>query len=467
MIRVILVLLWATLAAGVAFPAAAREAAISAPLIAGSLQPASEAAIPLVLLTGNFAWTDIPDWLRAAVLGFDIGPARVSLVRILLAAVLFLAFLFGTRLFQRWLLAKPLAPPRVEAGIAHSISTVAGYAGIALGLFIAASVAGLDLSSLAIVAGALSVGIGFGLQSIVNNFVSGLILLIERPVKVGDWIVVKETAGHVRRIAVRATEIETLDRASVIIPNSELITGAVTNWTHRNALGRLAIRVPVHYRSDPGEVHAILERVARESRSILEHPPAAVTLDALGAAALEYSLRVYVADVNRAPEIESELRTAILEALREANVQVPYPPHDGDLGGASSPRTAAVKIDVAKESDPDHVQAVLAGAAKSVAGKGSRPPAVYLEAIGPSGIAYSVEAAIDGDQDVREVESALRTAVLKALRAAEIELSHPRSDVRLRDLDPVRALLTRMAEERAASEAEGVVPDATLPRGGR
>ena len=188
------------------------------------------------MLQWGFSGADIRDWFKSLFFGIEVGQFRISLARILLGIVLFIALLFATRLFQRWLREKALQQTRMDPGIVNSIDTVVGYVGIALAALLAVSYAGLDITNLAIVAGALSVGIGFGLQSIVNNFVSGLILLIERPIKVGDRIVVGDQQGLVRRISVRATEIETFDRASLIVPNSELITGRVLNWTHRNSL---------------------------------------------------------------------------------------------------------------------------------------------------------------------------------------------------------------------------------------
>ena len=213
--------------------------------------------------------------------------------------MLFIALLFATRLFQRWLRERALQQTRMDPGIANSIDTVVGYAGIALAALLAISYAGFDITNLAIVAGALSVGIGFGLQSIVNNFVSGLILLIERPIKVGDWIVVGDQQGHVRRISVRATEIETFDRASLIIPNSELITGRVLNWTHRDSLGRVNIKIGVGYTSDPEQVIAILKKCADDHPQVLRTPAPVAIFENFGDSALDFTLRVCLADITQ------------------------------------------------------------------------------------------------------------------------------------------------------------------------
>jgi small-conductance mechanosensitive channel len=280
-------------------------------------------ALPFLMLQWGFAAPDIRDWLSSLLFGFEIGQVRISLVRILAGIVLFIALLFATRLVQRWMRERA-AQSRIDPSIANSIETVVGYAGIALAALIAVSYAGFDITSLAIVAGALSLGIGFGLQSIVNNFVSGLILLIERPIKVGDRVVVGDQQGHVRRISVRATEIETFDKASVIVPNSELITGRVVNWTHRDWLGAVNVKVGVAYDADPEQVSAILMKCAEEHSQVLRVPPPSVALEAFGDSALLFNLRVSLPDIDKAYGIQSDLRIAILKALREAGIEIPF-----------------------------------------------------------------------------------------------------------------------------------------------
>jgi small-conductance mechanosensitive channel len=282
------------------------------------------AGIPFLMLQWGFSGADIRDWFKSLFFGIEIGQFRISLARILLGIVLFIALLFATRLFQRWLRERMLQQPRLDPGIANSIDTVAGYIGIVLAAILAISYAGFDITNLAIVAGALSLGIGFGLQSIVNNFVSGLILLIERPIKVGDRLLIGDQQGLVRRISVRATEIETFDRASLIVPNSELITGRVLNWTHRDLLAAVNVKIGVGYDSDPEQVMAILKGCAEAHPDVLRTPAPGAVFENFGDSALQFNLRVSLADINRAPAVQSDLRVAILKALRAAEIEIPF-----------------------------------------------------------------------------------------------------------------------------------------------
>ncbi len=288
-------------------------------------------ALPLVLLTWGFTLADTLSWLKALIFGFEIGQVRISLAQIAIALVLFIALLTVTRLLQRWLSSTVLMPPRVDQGIANSIHTAVGYAGFALAVLAALAYGGLDITNFAIVAGALSVGIGFGLQSIVNNFVSGLILLVERPVKVGDLVSVNGHSGRVRNIAVRSTEIETFDKASLIVPNSELITSTVTNWTHRNALARVHIKAGASYKSDPEFVYAVLQKVASECPLILQKPVPDVSFDNFGANGFEFSLSAVVADVGKGGGAQTDLRMRIVKAFRAAGIEMPHPQHDVHL----------------------------------------------------------------------------------------------------------------------------------------
>ncbi len=301
-------------------------------------------ALPILLVQWGFSGADIRDWLKALLFGFEIGQFRISLVRILIGIGLFTALLFATRLIQRWLRDRVLAQQRVDAGIANSIETAVGYAGTALALLLAVSYAGFDVTSLAIVAGALSVGIGFGLQSIVNNFVSGLILLVERPIKVGDWIVVGTEQGNVRRISVRSTEIETFDRASLIIPNSELVMGRVLNLTHRNVLGRSHVKITVDANADPDRILKILRICADAHPEVLKTPAPAISFDNFSASGLDFTIRATVGDVTRSGAVGTELRTLVLKALRDDGTIFPNPQYDVHLRDLDWLKVAAQRI---------------------------------------------------------------------------------------------------------------------------
>ena len=164
-----------------------------------------------------------------------------------------------------------------------------------------------------------------------NNFVSGLILLVERPIKVGDRIVVGDQQGLVRRISVRATEIETFDRASLIVPNSELITGRVLNWTHRDSLGAVNVKVGVGYDSNPEQVLGILKKCADDHIEVLRNPPPLAFFENFGDSALMFNLRISLADIAKAGSVQSDLRVAILKAFREANIEIPFNQMDVNL----------------------------------------------------------------------------------------------------------------------------------------
>jgi potassium-dependent mechanosensitive channel len=280
-------------------------------------------ALPLMMLQWGFSGADIRDWIKSLLFGFEIGQFKISLVRIVIGIALFVAIVFATRLIQRRLRQDVLLPPKMDAGIANSIDTAVGYAGTILAAIVAISYAGFDITNLAIVAGALSVGIGFGLQSIVNNFVSGLILLIERPIKVGDWVVVGNEQGNVKRISVRSTEIETFDRASLIVPNSELITGRVLNWTHRNALGRVVLKFTAGPNADPRHVINVLTRCAESHPDILREPAPLAVFEGFTATTTEYSLRVLLPDITRGLKVQSDLRIAIFENLKSSGIDLP------------------------------------------------------------------------------------------------------------------------------------------------
>ena len=259
---------------------------------------------------------DLFDTIRNVPFGFKIDDLHVSLMTVLGALIVLGAVILVTRMARRWLEHELLPRTAMEPSLQQSVATIFGYVGVIAAIALTLGNLGIDLQKIALVAGALSVGIGFGLQSIVSNFVSGLILLAERPIRAGDSIVVKGEEGWVRRIRVRATEIETFDRASVIIPNSELITGVVKNWTRANTLGRIIIKVGASYDADPEKVRDILMGIAKAHPQIVQTPPPAAYLLGFGSSALEFELRCIVLNVDSTLSVKSDLHFAIMKAFQ-------------------------------------------------------------------------------------------------------------------------------------------------------
>lgn len=267
---------------------------------------------------------DIVSFLESGISGVRIGNFTISFTDILLAIAVFVIALRVTRMVQRLLERRILPQTRFDTGVQNSIKSAAGYAGTTLGLVIAVSVAGINFSNIAIIAGALSVGIGFGLQNIVNNFISGLIVLVERPVKVGDWVVIGGAEGTVKRINVRATEIETFKRATVIVPNGELISQSIINYTLHNKLGRIEIPIGVAYGTDPAFVEKTLLEIATNHKSVLSFPKPRVFFLNFGASSLDFELRCFLANIEDGALVRTELMFAIERTFREKQIEIPF-----------------------------------------------------------------------------------------------------------------------------------------------
>jgi potassium efflux system protein len=263
--------------------------------------------------------------------GFQVGKVRIVPSRIITG--LFLFILIWTvsswlkhRLERKWLVSTQLALSARE-----TLVTIFGYVGFTFAVIIGLSVAGVNFSGLALIAGALSVGIGFGLQNIVNNFVSGLILLFERPIKRGDWIVVGNTQGYVQKISIRSTIIQTFDRSDVIVPNSELISSQVTNYMLHDIRGRVIVPVGVAYGSDTGLVKELMLEVANSHRRVITDgsvPKPRVLFMEFGDSSLNFELRCFIRDIDYRLTTKSDLNFAIDATFRKHGIKIPFPQRD-------------------------------------------------------------------------------------------------------------------------------------------
>jgi potassium efflux system protein len=307
--------------------------------------------------------TDIVLWISAAVVvlmawglseagltqinsylldGFTIADLHIVPSKLLAGLFLFAVLLTLVRWFKDKLDRVLQMRTQLDIGARDALVSIIGYIGYTLAILIALSLAGLDLSKVAIIAGALSVGIGFGLQNVVNNFVSGIILLFERPIRPGDWIVIGNTEGFVKKVRVRATEIQTFDRSEVIVPNSQLISEQVTNWTFRDRHCRVILPIGVAYGSNLALVQKILLDVARAQPMVITSgyvtPPKAL-FTGFGDSALTFELRVYIQDARTRFDVISELFIAIDGEFRKHGVEIPFPQRDLHFRGPWPPGT--------------------------------------------------------------------------------------------------------------------------------
>jgi len=262
--------------------------------------------------------------------GFELGSLKIvpnSLVIATLVSIVLIIILSRVRhgIEYQW-----FNKSRLKKGPREVVSMLFWYIGITIVVFIGLSIAGFDISNLTVIAGALSVGIGFGLKNIVSNFVSGIILLFERPVKPGDWVEVGDTIGFIQKIKMRATNIKTFDNSEVLVPNSELLSHHVTNWNLSNSIGRIIIKVGVAYGSDTEQVKEVLLKVAKNHKQVLNRSgyKPQVHFRSFGDSGLNFELRVMIYNIKNIYQVESDLNFAVDKAFREAAISIPFPQRD-------------------------------------------------------------------------------------------------------------------------------------------
>lgn len=284
-------------------------------------------------------------WSRVAGVGFVLAGVEITLGRVIMAVLLvYLAVLLSwviravtrTEVYPRW---------ELERGVGDSINALVHYFLITIGVIIGLGALGVQLQNFAIIAGALGVGIGFGLQNIVNNFVSGLILLFERPVRAGDTIVIENELGTIHKIGLRSTTVVTFDKAEVIVPNADLVSEKVTNWTLTDSVARLILPVGVAYGTSVARVLELLQEAADNHPEVLPDPPPMPLFIAFGDSALEFELRVWVADLRRRLIVRSDILADIDRLFREDGIEIPFPQRDLHLRSVDPTLLAAARSD--------------------------------------------------------------------------------------------------------------------------
>ncbi|MEQ6165931.1 mechanosensitive ion channel domain-containing protein [Ekhidna sp. MALMAid0563] len=260
---------------------------------------------------------------------FNLGDSKITLGTILYFIVSFTILTFLAKRFRNLLVNKILVKANMEKGARNSIGLITRVMLMFIGSIFIIQSAGIDMSSLSLLAGALGVGIGFGLQNITDNFISGIIILFEKPIKVGDRIVVGDTEGDVINISVRATTILTNENVSIIVPNSEFISSRVINWSHNDRNIRFDIPVGVSYAEDPVEVREVLMKVAEENEHVLKHPAPHVFFDEFGDSSLNFTLAIWTSTHTDKPRrLKTELYFEIFNKFKEKGIEIPFPQRD-------------------------------------------------------------------------------------------------------------------------------------------
>lgn len=288
---------------------------------------------PAIILVGIFMllnlWGLPGDFIlslgRRLLFGFKIGGIEISLIAIILGILVFFGSLTVVRIIRKHLAENVLPKIDMDDGVKHSMVSGISFIGFIISVLLAIIAIGVDLTNLAFIAGALSVGIGFGLQDVIKNLVAGIIILLERPFKVGDWVVLGGVEGTIQQINIRSTELLSFDKMSVIIPNATLISSAVTNKTHGDNMSRQSVSVGVAYGSDVEKVTKILLDCANEHKLVMKTPIPYVLFKDFGSSSLDFELRFYVRDILKGWTVPSDLRYVINKRFIEEGIEIPFP----------------------------------------------------------------------------------------------------------------------------------------------
>ncbi len=284
--------------------------------------------VPLILVSWGIPRSTLLEaWTRLKQ-GVALGDMQISFMNILRLLIVFYVGILIVNALKKSLDRNILARTQMDVGARAAVVSLSGYLGYTIVFFIAVAMAGIDLSALAWIAGALSVGIGFGLQNIVQNFISGIILLVERPIKKGDWINVGGNEGYVKDIAVRSTAIRTFDDSTIIVPNADLISNPVTNWFHDNQTARVVVHVGVSYDADPEHVENVLLDLVHKSTYRRKDSRESVVIRSFGDSAVNYELRFWITSADWLTRSRSEIYFAILKRFKEEGIEIPYPKSD-------------------------------------------------------------------------------------------------------------------------------------------
>lgn len=260
---------------------------------------------------------------------FNLGASPISLGTVFYFLLAFVILIIFSNKLRDFLEARILNNTQLSAATSHSIGVISRFVVVLIGAMVIVQTAGIDLSALGLLAGALGVGIGFGLQNITDNLISGVIILFEKPIKVGDRIEVGDVEGDVTNISFRATTVITNDNISIIIPNSEFISGKVINWSHNDSNIRFKFPVGVSYNENPKRIKEILLEVANNNKHILKKPPPEVLFDEYGESSLNFILAVWTTSMATRPKgLRSELYFDLFERFKEEGVEIPFPQRD-------------------------------------------------------------------------------------------------------------------------------------------